>query len=206
MTVTEIKEISAKKVLIITDEEYDLPLSSYDVKKYKILPGSEIDSDLLEEIKEKVIYPVALNKALYLIRAKEYTKHEMEQKLVQSHYPEDIITSVLNELEKNRFIDDERYVENYISCHCAVKSVQAVKSTLMTKGVEKDTIEEAIDHYQEENPDQEMILCKQLLEKKYSSGTDEPDFNTVNKAKMFLVRKGFSYSVADSAVKEFFDI
>lgn len=206
MTVTDIKVISAKKGLIITDEGYDLPLSSSDIKKYKITKDMEICRDLLEDIKEKVIYPSALNKALYLIRSKEYTKHEMEQKLIQGYYPEDIISSVLNELEKNRFIDDKRYVENYISCHCAVKSVQIVKSSLMTKGVEKETIEEAMDHYLKENPDQEIILCKQLLERKYSAGTEKPDLMTVNKAKMLLVRKGFSYSKADSAVKDFFDI
>lgn len=206
MTVTDIKVISAKKGLIITDEGYDLPLSSSDIKKYNITKDMEICRDLLEDIKEKVIYPSALNKALYLIRSKEYTKHEMEQKLIQGYYPEDIISSVLNELEKNRFIDDKRYVENYISCHCAVKSVQIVKSSLMTKGVEKETIEEAMDHYLKENPDQEIILCKQLLDRKYSAGTEKPDLMTVNKAKMLLVRKGFSYSTADSAVKDFFDI
>ena len=206
MTVTDIKEISAKKVLIITDEDYDFPLSLSDIKKYKITSDSEIDIELLDEIKDKVIYPVALNKALYLIKTKEYTKKEMEHKLAQSHYPEDIITNVLKELEKNRFIDDRRYVESYISFHCAVKSVQTVKSALMTKGVEKEIIEEALDNYVEQNPDQEMILCKNILERKYLAGTEALDFKTLNKAKMFLVRKGFSYSVADSAVKEFFDI
>lgn len=206
MTVTDLKDISAKKQLIKTDEHFDFPLSTSDIKKYKIKKDMELSNDVLEDIKTSTLYPCALNRSLYLLKAKEYTEHEIRQKLSNSFFPEEIISSVINELKNNRFLDDDRYVESYVSCHCESKSVQAVTSSLIMKGVNKEIIDEAVGAYLENNPDHETDLCKKMLERKYSGEKNGADFETVNKAKMFLARKGFSYATADSAVKEFFDI
>ena len=206
MTITDIKQISAKKQLIILDETYSFPLYTSEIKKQNFKTGTDISDDDLANIKKNLLFPTALNKSLYLLKTKEYTKNEIKTKLTGGYYPEDIIDSVIAELINSKFLDDKRYAEGYISYHSALKSRVAITSSLMQKGIDKEIIETAFEAFAEENPDYEASLCKNLLERKYSSEAQAPDFETIKKAEMYLARKGFSYSTASNAVKEFFDI
>ena len=206
MTITEIKDISAKKVVITLDNYYSFPLYDSEIKKRGFETGTDIPDEVIDDIKRDILFPTALNRSLYLLKTKEYTKQEITQKLSKGYYPDDIVDGVLEELVKNKFIDDKRYAENYISYHSGAKSRQAITSALFLKGVEKDVIEESFDTFEQDNPGYELELCKTLLERKYSAQKEDADFETIKKAEMFLARKGFSYATAGSAVKEFFDI
>ena len=206
MIVTEIKDLTAKKVKVILEDDYSFPLYKSELKKLKIEQGIDLTDDALDHIKNDILYTTALNRSLYLIKAKEYSKKEIAQKLGSGDYPEDIINSVIDELIKMRFIDDKRYTQEYIAYHTMNKSRQAITSALMLKGIDKNTIDEAFDIYMDENPDYEKKLCLDLLERKYLRQKDDADYITVNKAKKYLAGRGFSFDAADCATKEFFDI
>ena len=206
MTVTQIKELTLKRVLVTLDDDYSFPFYLSELKKRNIEIGAKLDGKDLEDIKYGVLYPTALNKSLYLLKAKEYTRREIELKLIKASYPEDIIESVINELIANRFIDDKRYTESYIAYHGSLKSAQALKSALIQKGIDKDIIDSALDEYMSENPENEYEQCMRLLESRYFADRNEAGFQLISKAKMYLARKGYSFDTCDRAVKEFFDI
>ena len=61
-------------------------------------------------------FTVIYNKALDLVSRREHSRHELMQKL-DKRYPETspIIEEVLDKLEGNKILDDERFAEMYLN-------------------------------------------------------------------------------------------
>lgn len=87
------------------------------------------------------------------------------------------------------YVNDERYVRNYIECRREQKSRRQIEQELLyKKGVPKDLIRQV---YEELEPADERELIRRFLEKKHYCGAsaDEKKKRSVMAS---LARKGFS--------------
>lgn len=57
----------------------------------------------------------AIKKAIYLLLRRDYTSFELEKKLLSIGYPEQNAQFAINHLVACRFIDNRRYLENFIA-------------------------------------------------------------------------------------------
>ena len=142
-------------------------------------------------------YVKAREKAIRCIMYKTRTSSEIYNKLIELEFSDEIISKVIHDLIELDYINDERYVKKFIESEKKLKktSKSMIKLKLKNKGINS----EIIDKYLFEFSDIEAI--KKLLKKKNFNTAME--YNEKNKIKAYCIRKGFSLSDFNKAVKEY---
>ena len=94
----------------------------------------EISEETLEHIYKEILEQRCYKRALNIIIRKSVSTFEMKQKLSKDYYPEVISDAVIEKLIKERFLNDERFAESYISYYAQTKSMGIIKKRTSSKG------------------------------------------------------------------------
>ena len=138
-------------------------------------------------------FTVIYNKALDLVSRREHSRHELMQKL-DKRYPETspIIEEVLDKLEGNKILDDERFTEMYLNSRARKGfGPKKIEMELYSKKVDSMLIDNAIEAYESwtENAENEL--------KKKFKGMEPTDYKSKMKQKQFLFNRGFSTQIIE---------
>ena len=128
----------------------------------------------------------SLKYAFNLLNRKDYTEFELVEKLSNKGFGEATIVDVVEYLKKKRFIDDERYVENYI--YFRLKSGYGkfkIVHDLKKKGVDESLI------YDKLKDINELESARDVFERKMEILKNKD--NATSKIFQFLQRRGYSY-------------
>ncbi|WP_026665985.1 regulatory protein RecX [Butyrivibrio sp. FC2001] len=200
MTVTDIVPFDNKRSKIYIDGEFAFILYRGEIRDYKIKTGEEISSPVFDEITGVVIPKRAKLRAMNLLQKRDYTEHKLREKLKEGCYPPEVIDEAVEYLKSYRYLDDERYADEYIRYHMELRSRNRIKQDLLQKGISSDIIERLMDEaYEENTSDPELELCIKLLKKKHYD-KDNTTYEEKRKIMALLYRKGFGNSVISSAM------
>ena len=192
MIVSEIVELDKKRCKVFIDGEYAFVLYKGELRDYCIKQGAEINESVYEEIISVVLSKRAKLRAMNLLQKKDYTEKQLREKLVEGQYPEKLVDEAIEYVKSYRYLDDERFVRDYITYHISDRSRARIIQDLVGKGVDKDLINEiANELYDEENQDPELSQITTLLNKKHYDPKN-CDFKDKQKIMAFLARKGYS--------------
>ena len=192
MTITSIQEYDKKKVLIQLDGHLIFPLYKTECKEFNLKEGEEILPEIYAEIMERILPKRTKLRAMHLLQKRSYTREGLRRKLSEGKYPEQIIEEALDYVASYRYIDDDRYAEEYIRCYCESRSKRRIMQDLYAKGVSKEVAEAAWLRYEGLNHpiDEKAQIMELLRKKKYDS------LHTERKEKIkimnYLYRKGYS--------------
>lgn len=144
----------------------------------------------------------ARERLLYCLDRRLHSERELRDKLYGKYSP-DIIDSAIYEIASLGLIDDLKFALAFAEHRKDVqkKGPYKIRQELFSKGVAKDIIDEAIcSVFSDENS---QIDSAVLVAEKYRNQLDTEE----GKKRCFaaLVRKGFSYSVAKSALSQVCD-
>lgn len=191
MIITSIQEYDKKKVLIRLDEHLIFPLYKTEVRRLGLEEGKEILAEAYGEIMEQILPKRVKMRAMYLLQKRSYTREGLRRKLEEGKYPKEIIEDALDYVESYRYIDDERYAEEYIRCYCESRSKRRIMQELYVKGVSKEQAESAwIRHELLNEPIDEIAQIKALLQKKKYDPTTAERKETA-RIMNYLYRKGY---------------
>ena len=158
--------------------------------------------DLSTPSDRKKLVKRARERLLYCLDRRLHSERELRDKLYLK-YPPDIIDSAIEEIRALGLIDDLKFALAFSEHRKDVqkKGPFKIKQELFSKGVGKDIIEEAISSVFCDETSQ--IDAALLVAEKYRNQLDTED----GKRRCFaaLVRRGFSYSVAKSALSQICD-
>lgn len=200
MLVTEIAEITKSKVKICIDYQISFALYKGELRKYGIKKEEELSEEIYNMILKEVLPKRAKLRCMNLLKSRDYTKFQLEQKLKQNNYPEEVIAEALRYVQSYGYIDDIRYAKNYIISANNSKSRKQITLDLMRKGISKEDIETAYGLCEEEEPlVEEKALIEKLLVKKHYC-RQEATLQERQKIIRFLFRKGFSLDKIYKAV------
>ena len=186
MIVTKLEKVDTKKTKVYLDEEYAFILYPQDLRGYKIKEGLEVSEELYCQIMEETIIRRAKQKAMALLKRSDRTEKELRIKLKQSEYPEMAIDEAVSYVMKYGYVDDERYLENYVFYKKGQKSLRVIEMELQQKGLSKEQIREQIE--KEELNDGEAI--QKAIRKKIGAKS-ELSYEETQKVAAYLYRKGF---------------
>ena len=192
MIVTELKELEKSKIKVYLDEEIAFILYYSDLKSIELKVGDYLSAARYEEIINQTIYPRAIQKALAILKFKDRTEKELQRKLKEADYPEEVIVRVIGYMKEYGYLNDERFTSLYVKSRKSTKSKQFIKSELLQKGLDKWVIDEVLEaEYSEDaEEDAELLAIKKAITKK----TKTPQLLTFEeKQKLIasLFRKGF---------------
>ena len=138
-------------------------------------------------------FTVIYNKALDLVSRREHSRHELMQKL-DKRYPETspIIEEVLNKLEGNKILDDERFAEMYLNSRARKGfGPKKIEMELHSKKVDSFFISNAVEAYESWLENAQRELKKKFKDQKPT------DYQSKMKQKQFLFTRGFSSLIID---------
>ena len=209
MIVTGLKRLGKGRYEVSLDGEVAFVLYKGDLARYDLHEGEELSEESRKQIYEETLRKRAVNRILFLLQSRDYTYHELEEKLRQGQYPDEITDGALSEVAGYGYINDANYAERYVECYRERKSLGKIKQELLRRGIDRDTVEAAIGEgrrLQEEsgeNPEQMQI--RRLLEKRHfdPACTDRKE---KEKHYAFLMRRGYSSSDIMAVFREYSDL
>ena len=135
-------------------------------------------------------YKQALAVALRLINHHDRTESELEKKLSDKLFSQEVIEAVVSQLVSENFINDRRYTEYYITCYSGKRSKRRIMMDLSNKGISEDIISEYIEEC--DNNAAVMKAYRKQLTKRGLSEEDDIDRKDIEKIAAALYRQGFT--------------
>ena len=127
-------------------------------------------------------------KALRLLELQDRTVAQLREKLLQAEFEPEIVEQAIAYADSFGYLDDERYVRNYIECRMHRKSRRMLEQELQfRKGIDPELIGK-VDA--EIEPSDEKTMIRNFLRKKQYD-RDCCDEKQRQKLVAALVRKGF---------------
>ena len=200
MTITEITAITNSRYRITLDGEVTFALYKGELRRFHMQQDGEITEDIYQSIFHEILPKRARMRCLNLLKTKDYTKKQLEDKLKQGEYPKEIIADAIAYVESYGYINDENYARNFIEYNMQKKSRTRMENDLLKKGIRKELIYKAFDELEEDGMeiDEKAMIEKLLMKKNYRAQTATPE----ERRKMygFLYRKGFHSDVISRAL------
>lgn len=191
MMITEITAISKSRYRVVLDEEKFFVLYSGELRRFRMEQGGEVTEDVYEQIVHEILPKRAKLRCMNLLKAKDYTRKQLEDKMKQGGYPDRVIEEALAYVESYGYINDGNYARNFIEYHIGTKSRRRIESDLQQKGIRKELISQTFDELLEEGLEiDEMAQIQKFLLKKNFHAKTATDKER-QKMYGFLYRKGF---------------
>ena len=190
------KEGRADKVHIFIDGEYEMTVDSLFVSMLKLEQNMELDDEKLAELKKRVSFRRAFNKACDLLEMRDHSSRELLVKLRQKGFGEGA-EEALEKLEELGIVDDLRFAKAYKNELVQFRHFgkKRVISELFKKGIDRSIIDEVTEDMETDTEELKAIIRRKYL--RYLSD-EKGKKRTVNA----LIRMGYSYSEINEVLTE----
>ncbi|MDE5933071.1 MAG: recombination regulator RecX [Lachnospiraceae bacterium] len=162
-----------------------------ELRRFQMKSDGELSEKDYESIFHEILPKRAKLRCMNLLKTKDYTRKQLEDKLKQGGYPAEIMEEALAYVESYGYVNDENYARNYVEYHVQTRSRKRIENDLQQKGIHREVISKVFDELLENGleMDETAMIQKILLKKNYHTGTA----NDKERQKMygFLYRKGF---------------
>lgn len=131
----------------------------------------------------------ATSKAMALLLHKDRTRSELASRLDREGFSQQASLEAIKYVEHFGYINDQRYVENYLMFQKGKRSRREIFYKLSEKGISDELIQQVMEEieYQGEEEAVELLICKRL------KGKQPGDLSYEERGKIFtyLGRKGY---------------
>lgn len=197
-------ELSAprrKMYSVYAHDTHLFDISENTLVHFALRKGMSLPAEAIESIKAYQAFDEARQQALRYLNGRPHLESELSVKLIRKGYDKVIIHKVLDYLRDKGFLDDARYIEQFVqeAIRAGKSGPLRIRQKLLTKGADRGLIDTALlaydDAFQEE-------ACRLLVQKKRAMLRETDPKSLRNKLGAFLQNKGFLphiiYKVIDS--------
>ncbi len=186
--IKEVLPYGKSKYKIIAESNSPFVLYKGELFRYGIKEGTELSAESYEEIC-KILLKRGKLRAMHLLEKMDYTEFQIGQKLKKSGYPQETVEEILTFLKERRYLDDDRYIENYLLSYGQRLSRKQLQQKLRQKGLDAEKIEFALEEI--EGADESQLI-RELMKKRHYD-PDLADEKARQKMIRYLLGRGFSY-------------
>lgn len=190
MIVTKIEPVTKTKFKVYVDEQFAFMLYKGELLRFHIVAEEEISQETVDKINKEIILKRVRMRAMYLLNQMDRTEQQLRTKLKQNGYTDYMIDQALAYVKSFGYINDSGYTERFIMSRMKKKSKKEIYAALCQKGIDKETIDQALEECYAEEDEKEAI--KDLIRKKRFD-VENADYKEKEKIYAYLMRKGFSY-------------
>ena len=162
---------------------------------YKLQEGGSIALEKKDLIIENTVLTNAKDKALKFLSYKARTHKEVEEKLKDETYTDDVIEKVMDMLVKYNYINDHEYTKAYVRSKKNYGELK-IKFELKNRGIKESLITEVLADYNQ----RERIVA--LFQKKLKGDT-ELCHKEKKRAFDYVARRGFCYDDITSGFEDY---
>lgn len=186
----EVQKRNKKRVSIFIDGEFKFGLDNGIILKYDLKEGDEITEGQIKNLlfaEEKQ----RLKQRVYrLLRYRSRSVAEMKERLERMGYDPGIVEDVINELIEEGFLNDQKFVQNFVGEYTNLKPKGNIfiLNELKKKKVNEILIEKVL-----KDRDEKEII-KKILKKRFSN-VNIKDPKQKAKIIRYLLNRGFTIQV-----------
>mgnify|MGYP001179651663 CR=1 FL=1 len=186
---------------IYINDEYAFSVDESTLIKFGLTKGKILDSFEIDEIAYEDEIAKAFNRALSFLTYQMRSEYEVKKKLIDAGYGESVVLEAIQKLKKLGFLNDETYSKALLETKkkTAKKGPMAIKQDLMKKGIDKSTMEKALESYTYE---EQMALAMQLAEKTAKMNSTKTPVQIKQKIQDTLIRKGYSFDIVNEILDQ----
>lgn len=192
ITKIEVQKNKKDRVNVYIDEEYSFSCSMELVYSHELKKNKIVDVDEIKDVVSDDNYIYCKETALKIIERTLKTEKEVEIKLRQKGFEENLIDKAINFLKKYDFVNDNKYIKCYVKEKIKKDGKNKIKYNLMKKGIREDLIEKELN---EVNIDKQQYYntLMELARKKYEilSKKEADKLKVKKKICDYLLRKGY---------------
>lgn len=176
-------------------EDTEVDVRTFDESPYR--EGCDITEEQLHSLLATSQRNRARERGLYLLGLRDYSCHELEQKLYTEATPK-IAAAVVERLREVGLLDDERYAARLARSLSEGKHYprRRIEQELRRRGISNVLIQTVVSDLEGEDFEQALAL----LQKKYYNKLNDPDSR--RRVIAALARRGFSYGAIRRAMDE----
>ncbi|MFE1079547.1 regulatory protein RecX [Nocardiopsis alba] len=143
----------------------------------------------------------ARNLVLRMLTHSPRTRAQLDRSLHRRGYEEEVVTRVLDRIEEAGLIDDAAFARGWVSSrhHSRGLSRRALSRELRTRGVEEETVREAVAEIDDED---EREAARALARKKLAGTRGRDQEVRIRRALGALARKGYPAGMSYRLVRE----
>lgn len=194
MIVTQLIPYGKTRYKVLTDDGRTLLLYGGELRRCGIAEGVEIDEDLYTGTLLPMLTSRARERLVHILEGSDKSESELRRRLRESWYPPEAIDAAIDWCLERHYIDDERYVRNYIQGRAVTKSRTKLRYDLIARGIDR----ELIDRYLEDTEiDEQSQVMTELKKRGYRDDMSARDRQRIIAA---LARKGYSWSTIESCI------
>lgn len=204
-TITKISvQQNNERYNLFLDEEFYCGITEETLIKLGLKKGMKVDEAKLQLLIREETNQKCFHYGMYLLERHSYFKKALITKMQQKEYDEEAISFAINELIKYRYLDDERLTEAFIKDKkkFSKKGPRYIASALMAKGIEKESIDEALEQCYEE--EEALENCKSLINKKleYYKRKTSSSYELKGKLYAFLAQRGYRSDTIKKSIEQ----
>jgi len=186
-------------IRIYINDVYAFSMPAEEYYRMNLYERTELSQEDINFINDEINAKLAKQMSIRMLALKDRSENEIKNKLTQQGFDNEVIDKTILQLKSMGYINDMLYTRKYISDRLKLKpkSKRALFFELKRKGISDDTIEEALDETQLDEP----LLAYRLAKKKYGK-YDVFELAIQRKIVSFLSHRGFSYDVIHETIKQ----
>ncbi len=197
-------KVYKKQVKIEINNELEIVISKNVYAQNPVAEGDIIDKANFLQALDISLKKEALHKAVAYLSMRARSCFEISEKLKEKGYSEDVIKAVVERLKKEKLLDDKSFAENWVKYRLSSNVGEfRIVNELAMKGISKTMIEDAL--YACNYEDEALIQAQSFAEKYIKRYANIDEIMAKQKTMQALMRKGFSYDIAKSAVDKSFN-
>jgi regulatory protein len=187
---------------IFLDDEYAFGVDQEIVFQFGLKKGDVLTDQQIEEISINEEKKRAKDRALNFLSYRDRSEKEIRTKLKDVGYEENIIDWVIGELQRLKFLDDQRFAQSYAQTQMITRPMGEyfLKRELKQKGLDADLIEQTVEKVYEEKDQLSIALELAQQRKKRYSNIDE--MKAKKRVSDFLLRRGFSWEIVSEVLEQ----
>lgn len=181
---------------IYLDGEFAFAVAMETVYLKRLKKGDELSESDVRELSMEGEKSKALSKTVDYVSRMPKTKKQVKDYLAKKGYSGNVVYYVVETLEKYGYINDKTYAKRFIESNYKTCGEKMLVYKLITKGVARSVIEEALDETEVGFKASAVTVAKKYMRNK------PVDKQNLAKLYRYLSGKGFSYEDISVAVDE----
>lgn len=181
-----------RRVKVYLDGEFAFVLYKSECVRFGLKENDELTPEIYDTI-SGVLCKRAINRAVYLLKDRDYTEGMLVKKLKEAGYPEDAVSKVIDKMKSYGYVDDYNYAESFVRGKACMMSRRELEYKLHEKQVSRDVITQVMDAYEENcEGDIQKQAFYNIYRKKHIN-YQQLDAKGKQKLISYFLRKGFLY-------------
>ncbi len=190
MQIVGYKKLKGNKYQVTIKNKGEITLYDDVILKFNLLIDKNISPEKLRAIMEYNDELSSYYKALKYIAIKMRTKKETQEYLKKNNVSANIIAKTIARLEKQGYINEEKYVHYYIldQVNLTLNGPAKIKQALLKQNLKEEVITKELNNIDSKIWQEK---CQKIITKKLKANKDSKTI-FLNKIKLYLFKEGFT--------------